>query len=56
MFLILLNVYLFLREKERECERGRRRERRRQRIKSRLLTVSAESDVGLEFMNLEIMT
>ena len=36
-------------------EGGGERERERERIPSRLCAVSAESDVGLEFMNREIM-
>ena len=39
-----------------ECKWGRGRERRRERIPSRLHTVSAESNVGLDPMNHEIMT
>ena len=40
---------------ERQCERGRERGVRR-RILSRLCTVSADPNVGLEFLNCEIMT
>ena len=51
-------MYSFLRERERERERDHERERGRergkQRIPSRLHTVSAEPDVGLSLMNLEI--
>ena len=36
--------------------RGREREGGRERIPSRPCAVSAEPDVGLEFMNCEIMT
>ena len=39
-----------------EGQRERERERERERIPSRLFTVSAEHDVGLEHANLEIMT
>ena len=39
---------------EREREIGRRGEA--ERIPSRLCTISVESDVGLKFMNGEIMT
>ena len=35
---------------------GRGREREKERIPSRLCTISAEPDVGLEHMNCEIMT
>ena len=35
---------------------GRGRERGRERIPSRLLTVSAEPDAGLQLTNREIMT
>ena len=58
-------IYLFLREGERERQGGREyastgtlrtgRERRH-RIPSRLRTVSAEPDEGLELVNHEIMT
>ena len=63
-----LFIYLFLRERERERERergregerGRGRERGRQRIPSRLHTISAEPEAGLntglELTNSEIMT
>ena len=43
-------------EREREREQGRGRERGKARILSRLHTVSAEPDLGLEIMNHEIMT
>ena len=45
-----------MRERENEPEWGRGRERRRERISSRLHAVSTEPDVGLNFMNHEIMT
>ena len=51
----LFNVYfLILRESERGRERER--ERGRERIESRLLVVSAESNMGLDPMNCEILT
>ena len=43
-------------EREREREWGRDRERGRERIPSRLCTVRAESDTGLELSHCEIMT
>ena len=43
-----VDLFIFEREKERD--------RDRQRIPSRLHSISTEPDVGLEFMNLEIMT
>ena len=44
-------------ERERESmSKGKDRERGRERIPSRLHAVSAELDVGLDLMNLEIMT
>ena len=53
----LFNVYfLILRESERGRERERERERGRERIESRLLVVSAESNMGLDPMNCEILT
>ena len=54
IIIIIINIYLFLRE--RQQVRERQRERGRQRIPSSLHAVSAEPDVGLELMNLEIMT
>ena len=52
-------MFIFERERETKHELGRgrerERERERERIPSRLCTVSAESDVGLELMNHEIM-
>ena len=53
MFLLFLNVYLFI---LREKERARVRERQRQRIPSRPRAVSAEPDSGLELTNCEIAT
>ena len=47
-------VYLFTYEREREQMRDRKRGKRR--IPSRLCTISAEPNAGLEFMNCEIMT
>ena len=41
---------------ERESREGAERERGRARIPSRLHTVSAEPDLGLELKNCEIMT
>ena len=38
------------------CEHGRGREKWRERIPRTLHTVSAESNVGLELTNYEIMT
>ena len=58
-FLFFLKfIYLFLREREREREStsGGGTERRRDRITSRLRTISAEPDVGLELMNHELVT
>ena len=46
----------FERERERERESRGGAERERQRIPSRLCTISAEPDVGLEVTNHEIMT
>ena len=46
-------------ERESVCEQGRggtERERGRERIPSRLHTISAEPDVGLDLTNCEIMT
>ena len=42
-------------EKESMCKQGRGKEREGDRIPSRLHAVSAELDVGLKLMNLEIM-
>ena len=39
-----------------ECEQGRGRDRGRERLLSRLHTVSAEPNEGLELRNREIMT
>ena len=50
-FVYFFNVYLFI-LRERQCEQGRDRER----IPSGLCTVSADSDMGLELINHEIMT
>ena len=60
-FLILFNVYLFLREREREADHGQGRGREREgdtesEAGSRLPVVSIEPDEGLEFTNCEIMT
>ena len=52
----ILNVYLFLRQRERECKQGRGRKRGRQRIQSRLHAVSTEPDVGCELRSREFMT
>ena len=50
-------MYVFiLREKERERAWRRGREGGRERIPSRLCTVIAELDTGLELTNLEIAT
>ena len=51
-------AHLFiLREREREQHEQRRgRERERKRIPSRLCTVSAEPEAGLDLMDLETMT
>ena len=49
----LMFIYLCF---ERERERGRSRERRRKRIPSRLRTVSAEPDAGLDPTDHELMT
>ena len=51
-------MYLFiLREKKsREGQRERERVRQRERIPSRLCTVSADPNVGLEPTNCEILT
>ena len=54
-------MYLFiLREREREnvCaqNQGRGRERGKERLPSRLCTVSAEPDAGLELTNHEIVS
>ena len=50
-------VYLFiLRETERERERAQERQREGERNPSRLCTVSAGPDLGLELTNREIMT
>ena len=56
-----LNVFIYFifeneRARERDCEQERGRERGRQRISSRLCTVSAEPNGGLELPNLQIMT
>ena len=55
---MFFNVYIFIyfeRERERTSG-GRGRERRRDGIPSRLLTVSAEPNTGLDLTNCEIMT
>ena len=44
------------REREREKEQRKGREREEERILSRLCTVSAEPNMGLEPTNCEIMT
>ena len=61
-------IHLFLRERGRESEReggregqhesgrGRERGKERQKIPSRLYTISAGPNEGLESMNCEIMT
>ena len=51
-------TYLFLKVEERAQthEWGRGRERGRQRIPSRLHTINAEPDAGLELVNREIVT
>ena len=54
-----LNVYLLIlreREREREREQRRGRERGKERIPSRLCTVSAEPNMGLDLTNCKIMT
>ena len=53
LFLRFLFTYLF---REIESKRGRSREKGRERIPSRLCTVIAGPDVGLELTNCEIMT
>ena len=55
---LYLSVYLFNFERERERARVGEGQRKREgdRIPSRLHTVSAEPDAGLEHMNCEIMT
>ena len=55
-YLLFVNVYLFLRERERKHERARGRERGRQSIGSRLCADSREPNAGLEPMNCEITT
>ena len=45
-----------MRERERERERETERETERERIPSRLCTVSAKPDAGLELTNREIVT
>ena len=64
------NVYLFIlreekesasaggvgREKERKRERASERERERERIPSRFHAVSTEPNMGLNLMNLKIIT
>ena len=59
LFFKFLNIYLFLREKERESTSGRGAEREGDTASeagSRLRAVSTEPDVGLEPTNHEIMT
>ena len=58
-----LFIYVFLREREtdRDTERervweGQRERERRERISSRLRTISADPNMGLRLINLEIMT
>ena len=48
-------MFIF-RERESESRGGAERGRERERIPSRLHSVSAELDAGLELMNCEIMT
>ena len=52
----ILSLFIYF-EREQASMRGEaaERERGRERIPSRLHTVSAEPDMGLEFMNCEIM-
>ena len=50
---MLFKIYF---ERERERAEERQRDRDRGRIPSRLHTVSAEPDVGLELMNHELKT
>ena len=54
-FIIFLNVYLLLRERERECTVGEGRGTE-SKAGSRLLAVSTKPDMGLELTNREIMT
>ena len=61
--IFLMFIYLFLRGRETETEyeqgQGKGREKGRNtelKVGSRLHAVSTETDVGLEFMNCEIMT
>ena len=57
LFLRFVNVYLFLRERERQSASGGEAERMRHRIQSRLQALSCqrEPNMRLELMN-EIMT
>ena len=50
-----LNVFMYF-EREREKVQAGERQRERERVPSRLLTVSTEPDMGLQFTNREIMT
>ena len=54
----VLNIYLFLGQRETEHERGRGRERGRHRIGNRLQALShqPEPDAGLELTDREIVT
>ena len=52
-FFIFLSLFIYF---ERQHKEGRNRERLRERIPSRLGTVNAEPNVGLECMNHEIIT
>ena len=57
-YLVIFNVYLFLREKK-ECEWGRSREKEgdtESEAGSRLRAVSTEPNAGLELTSCEIMT
>ena len=54
--IFLKSIYLFLRETETVPVGEEQRERERERIPSRLHTISAESDTGIELTNHEIMT
>ena len=53
---ILMFIYLFLRVKETESRGEAERERGGERILSRLCTVNAEPDGGLQLTNYGIMT
>ena len=59
LFFLFFQGYLFLlRQRKREWDKGRERgkERERERVPSRLCTVIAEPDVGLDLANYKIMT